>query len=119
MYTACSPKPFASSIVLTGSYLQNGPSSADSILRPLYLLVSSPSAVRESGARGRGPPRRRRYNVLGQRVRTLVARPLQPGTHALVWDARDDLGREVASGVYVVRMEAPGFQKAVRLTLAR
>jgi outer membrane protein assembly factor BamB/predicted phosphodiesterase len=58
-------------------------------------------------------------DVLGRRVRTLLDGPLAPGQHAARWDGRDASGREVASGIYFLRLTA-GLQIATtRLTLLR
>jgi hypothetical protein len=46
------------------------------------------------------------YNVLGQQVRALVQGRKEAGTYSVVWDARNDLGRMVSSGMYVVEMRA-------------
>ena len=46
------------------------------------------------------------YDVTGQRVATLASGPRQAGTYALRWDGRDDAGRQMASGVYLYRLEA-------------
>lgn len=43
------------------------------------------------------------YNLLGQKVRALKLEPAMPGTHSVEWNGRDDAGRLLASGVYVVR----------------
>ena len=59
------------------------------------------------------------YNTLGQRVRTLVDGYRSVGEHSVLWDGRDDAGRAVASGVYVVRMVAGEFVTARRVTLLR
>ena len=45
------------------------------------------------------------YNLTGQRVRLLAADTRQAGEHRLTWDARDEQGRAVATGVYVYRLE--------------
>jgi hypothetical protein len=44
------------------------------------------------------------YNLLGQRVRTLVDGSLAPGRHAIGWSGRDDGGGRVASGIYFYRL---------------
>ncbi len=44
------------------------------------------------------------YNVAGQLVRTLIDEWLSVGEHAAIWDGRDELGRSVASGVYLYRL---------------
>ena len=49
------------------------------------------------------------YDVTGQRVVTLASGPRQAGTYALRWDGRDDAGRQMASGVYLYRLEAPAM----------
>jgi len=59
------------------------------------------------------------YNTLGHKVRTLVRGAHPPGLYQLEWDGRGEAGREVASGVYVVMLRAPGFAEARRLLLVR
>ena len=58
-------------------------------------------------------------DVIGRRVRTLVAGALVPGRHAVRWDGRDAAGREVASGVYFLRLTAGAQKASTRLTLVR
>lgn len=48
------------------------------------------------------------YDVAGRRVASLVDRRLEAGTHSLEWDGRDASGVRVASGVYLVRLQAAG-----------
>jgi hypothetical protein len=59
------------------------------------------------------------YNVMGQTVRTLVSGPQVAGRHAVVWDGRDALGRDVASGMYVMRMQAGSFADTRKMLLLR
>lgn len=56
------------------------------------------------------------YTVLGQRIRSLTAGYRQAGTHEIVWNGRDDAGRQVASGMYLYRLQA-GEHSAVRRML--
>jgi flagellar hook assembly protein FlgD len=44
------------------------------------------------------------FNLLGQKVRTLYSGLELPGRKQVTWDGRDDGGRPVASGVYVVQL---------------
>ncbi len=44
------------------------------------------------------------YNVLGQNVATLVNGHMQMGSHSVQWNAADDTGQPVASGVYFYRL---------------
>jgi len=48
------------------------------------------------------------YNVLGQKVRTLLEGPQPAGAAQVRWDGRTDGGREVANGIYYVRLAARG-----------
>jgi hypothetical protein len=44
------------------------------------------------------------FNVLGQKVATLVDRDEAPGQYTVIWDGRDDGGEPTASGVYFYRL---------------
>ncbi len=44
------------------------------------------------------------YNVLGQQVKTLVNEELTPGNYRYEWNATDDYGSRVATGVYLYRL---------------
>ncbi|HFE64491.1 MAG TPA: T9SS type A sorting domain-containing protein, partial [Caldithrix sp.] len=46
------------------------------------------------------------YNLIGQKVRTLVNGRKLVGTHRVKWNGRDDLGQPVASGVYIYCLSA-------------
>ncbi len=46
------------------------------------------------------------YDILGQEVRVLRDGSMSAGTHALVWDGRDDSGVMAASGVYFYTVRA-------------
>jgi len=56
------------------------------------------------------------YNVLGQKVKELVGEYLSAGTYSYVWDASDNRGNKVASGMYLYRLEA-GATTAVKKML--
>jgi hypothetical protein len=44
------------------------------------------------------------YNVLGQKVATLVSGQLTPGTYSVQWNGKNDFNETVTSGIYFVRM---------------
>jgi hypothetical protein len=48
------------------------------------------------------------FNMLGQRVRTLLNTVQSAGYHVAAWDGRGDQGRQAGSGVYFIRMNAKG-----------
>jgi hypothetical protein len=59
------------------------------------------------------------YNVLGQKVRTLVNTRMQPGRYQAVWDAHNDAGTPVGSGVYIYRFEAGDFTSTQKMILLK
>jgi hypothetical protein len=59
------------------------------------------------------------YDVTGRRIATLIDRGLSAGEHSVVWSGRDDMGRSVASGVYVVRLVNGEFSGVRRMVLLR
>ena len=59
------------------------------------------------------------YNVSGQLIRTLVDGERAVGSYSVRWDGKDDAGRDVASGVYVGRMEVGGFRTVRKMVLVR
>jgi len=59
------------------------------------------------------------YDVSGRLVRTLVDEHVSVGTHTVTWDGTDAVGREVASGVYVYRLEAGARVQVRRMAIVR
>ncbi|MBU0509869.1 S8 family serine peptidase [bacterium] len=54
------------------------------------------------------------YNMLGQRVSTLISAPLTSGAHRVLWDAKD-----VSSGVYFVKLQSGEFVQSRKLLLLK
>lgn len=60
------------------------------------------------------------YNLLGQKIRTLVDGRQPAGFHQVEWDGRDDAGRQVASGVYFYRLTTvDGFRQSRKMLLLK
>lgn len=59
------------------------------------------------------------FNVLGQRVKTLVDNDMAPGKHEMLWNGRNDAGNRVSSGIYFYRIEAGGYVKSRKMILLR
>jgi photosystem II stability/assembly factor-like uncharacterized protein len=99
------------------------PRPALSALRANYPNPFNPSTLIPFAVGGAGalpvPVRLEIYDLLGQRVRTLVAGALAPGDHQALWDGRDQQGRQVAAGVYCYRLQAGDFSQSRRLLLLR
>lgn len=65
------------------------------------------------------------YNILGQKVKTLVDAQQPAEYYTLQWDGRNDHGRQVGSGMYIYRLitetadGGKGFVKARKMLLIR
>ncbi|MCK4385237.1 MAG: T9SS type A sorting domain-containing protein, partial [candidate division Zixibacteria bacterium] len=59
------------------------------------------------------------YNILGQKVRTLVDEPKRGGSHEVIWDGKDDHGKEVASGIYFYQLKAGDLTETKKMLLLK
>ncbi len=59
------------------------------------------------------------FNILGQKVRTLMNNRMEPGRYEVVWDGRNDLGQTVGSGIYIYRIKAGDFVKSQKMMLMK
>ncbi len=62
--------------------------------------------------------RLRIYDATGELVKGFSNRTIQSTNH-VVWDGRNDLGAEVPSGVYFLKLESEGFSETRRLLLVK
>ena len=54
------------------------------------------------------------HNTLGQKIKTLISEEKEAGSHEVKWDARNDHGNKVASGIYFYRINAGNSYRAVK-----
>ena len=59
------------------------------------------------------------YNLLGQRVKTLLNKNMETGTYTLKWNGRDDTGSMLPSGMYFYELKSPLFTSVKKLVLVR
>ncbi len=59
------------------------------------------------------------YDAAGRLVRTLVSETRPAGRYEITWDGHDDAGQQVASGVYIVRLEAANASDQRKITLVK
>jgi hypothetical protein len=57
------------------------------------------------------------FDLLGRKVRTLVSGQYAPGTYSVPWNATDDAGLTVASGIYVYRLSSPSRSVTKKMVL--
>ena len=59
------------------------------------------------------------YNIMGQKVTTLVDQYQDAGTHSVTWNSRDDNGHQVASGIYFYRLTADNYVETKKMILMK
>ena len=59
------------------------------------------------------------YNVIGQRVATLVDEHQRAGWHNAIWHGKDHKGNDLASGIYLYRLQADDFIKSKKMLLLK
>jgi hypothetical protein len=59
------------------------------------------------------------YNILGQNINTLVSRSMSAGRYTQEWDATDELGNPVASGIYFYELRSSDFVSRKKMLLIR
>ncbi|MGH7599717.1 MAG: FG-GAP-like repeat-containing protein [bacterium] len=59
------------------------------------------------------------YNMLGEKLVTLVDRVQDAGTHSITWDGRNEKGHPLPSGVYFYRIETKTFNQTKKLALVK
>jgi hypothetical protein len=59
------------------------------------------------------------YNALGQKIASVLDANMPPGFHETVWRGRDDAGRQVASGIYWLRLTSPKFTTLRKMMVVR
>jgi hypothetical protein len=110
--------------VLTGVPPLYGPDA--SVPRGFTLLANYPNPFNPETIIGYRlnlaeptPVSLRVFNLLGQRVRTLVSAVQSSGEYRILWDGRSDHGTLLASGVYFLRLQVGESGQTRKLVLTR
>ena len=59
------------------------------------------------------------YNLKGELVKSLVNGPVSEGSHAVVWDATNEFGQKVTSGIYIYLLRSGNRQVARQMVLIK
>jgi len=112
-----------------GAYPANcGTSSTDeddSALRAVSMAQNHPNPFNPQTTIAFELPKREAvtlsvFDISGRLVRELItAESHTPGRHEVVWNGRDDVGRQVASGTYFYRLEAGSYSETKRMVLIK
>ena len=59
------------------------------------------------------------YDAIGQEIRQLVKNGHTAGRYSVQWDAKNELGRSVGSGVYIAKIKAGNFSATQKMLLLK
>jgi hypothetical protein len=59
------------------------------------------------------------YNLLGEKVRTLVKQRQPAGYYEVKWDGRDRFGNTAGSGIFFYQIQAAEYVKSRKMVLLR
>ncbi len=59
------------------------------------------------------------FNVLGQKVKSLISGNLKTGSHTVEWEGLDKNGNSVAGGLYFYRLEVNGYSQSRKMLLLK
>ena len=59
------------------------------------------------------------YNLLGQKIKTLIHSFQSAGEHSLVWDATDEKNNSVGSGIYFYCLQTNEIYLQKKMVLVR
>lgn len=108
--------------VAGGSPKDNGSPSQHTLLpnypNPLHLPVDKNTAITFS-LREDSPVKLEIFNVLGQRLITLLDQRLTAGLQKIFWNGLDAQKRPVPAGIYVYRLETSGQISTRKLVIYR
>lgn len=59
------------------------------------------------------------YNIKGQKVKTLLDCTTAPGTYECNWNGKDESGKSVSNGQYIVKLKQNGKETATKIMLLK
>lgn len=91
----------------------------DFMLFPNYPNPFNPSTEIEYGLPIASDVNLTIYNILGQKVKTLVDEPMPAGYHIAKWDGRNESGVPAATGIYLYRIQAGDYVESKKMLLLK
>ncbi|MBN2070173.1 MAG: T9SS type A sorting domain-containing protein [Candidatus Krumholzibacteriota bacterium] len=88
-------------------------------LSQCYPNPFNPATTLEFSIAEKGPVTLSVFNVAGQLVKTLVNDIREAGSHRVMWDGKNEAGRDVASGIFFCKIETAGFSDTKKMVLLR
>ena len=59
------------------------------------------------------------FNILGQKIKTLINEEKSPGYYTIDWDGKNDYGYSVNSGIYFIKFSSDKFLDTKKMTLLK
>ena len=59
------------------------------------------------------------FNIVGQKVKTLMDQDMKPGVYQVDWDGKDERGNSVSTGVYFYKVQAGDFSDMKKMVLLK
>ncbi|MCD4819853.1 MAG: S8 family serine peptidase [Candidatus Cloacimonetes bacterium] len=59
------------------------------------------------------------YNIKGQKVKTLINGDRKAGFHQVVWQGKDEIGNQVANGVYLYRLKSNNYTSIRKMLMLK
>ena len=97
--------------------IEDGVPDASRMLLSVWPNPSSSATFIQFATAGEGRVRIGVYDPQGRRIRDLSEDDLRTGTHRLVWDGRDDGGRAVPAGWYLIGVKTGRATATTRLVM--
>ncbi|MCJ7458519.1 MAG: M28 family peptidase [candidate division Zixibacteria bacterium] len=88
---------------------------------PFNPTTTLPFSLKVQGSTFKGPIHAtlKIYNILGQLVRTLVDEEKAAGSYKIIWDGKDNSGKEVGSGIYFYQLKTEEYTATKKMVLLR
>ena len=101
----------------TASITENDNTPESFSLFQNYPNPFNPSTVIPFSINGAGFIELSLYNMLGQKVRTLINGYCTAGKQSVIWNGLDDEGKNAGSGIYIYRLKQGNFTETRKLLL--
>jgi len=59
------------------------------------------------------------FNILGQKIKTLIEEEKSPGYFTISWDGKNNFGDSMNSGIYFIKLSADKFTETKKMTLLK
>jgi hypothetical protein len=88
---------------------------------PFNPATTIPFSLKVQGSTFKGPipTTLKIYNIMGQLVKIVVDEEKAPGNYNIIWDGKDNSGKEVASGIYFYQLKTRDYPETKKMVLLR